>query len=127
MSDQEVQSEPIPLVLEAFGWGSDLKLRVPPQYTAELRELLTESGVPYSTGAEFSVGPVLDLLVATIDEPAAWTAFGGAIASWLGRNAFRSVKIGDIEVKGHSEKAALRIVEALRAQQERNGGPPPAP
>lgn len=123
MTDQDVQSEPTPLVLEAFGWGPDVKLRVPPEDSAEVRKLMDEAGVPYSQGAEFSQGPVVDLLSAVVEQQGAWEALGGVIVGYLGRNAARSVRVGDIVVRGHKKDESLRIIEELQSRQNRNRPP----
>jgi hypothetical protein len=113
------------LVLEPAGWDRDVKLRIPPEHTAELRQLLEDAGLPVSAGAEFSHGPVLDLLIATVQTPEMWAALGGSVTAFLARNQFRRVRISRDETTliGYGAEDAERLISAidkLREQVEHN-------
>ncbi|RBY78616.1 hypothetical protein DQ239_08760 [Blastococcus sp. TF02-09] len=109
------------MIIEPFGWSGDVKLRVPPEHSAEIRRLLDEAGLAHSQGMEHSHGPVMDLLVATVEEPAAWAALAGVVTTYLRRNVSRSVRVGDTVVKGYAAQDAERIVREL-GLKHRDGG-----
>lgn len=97
------------LILEPAGWDRDVKVRVAPEHTTELHRLLGDAGLPVSVGAEFSHGPVLDLLIATVETPEMWVALGGSVTAFLTRNSFRRVRIGKGEIILVGSELALAV------------------
>lgn len=111
------------LVLEPAGWEQNVKLRVSPEHSAELRQLIETAGVPISAGAEFSHGPVTDLLIATVQTPEMWVALGGSVTAFLTRNSFRRVRVSKDEIRltGYDRDDAEHIVRVLREQVDQRG------
>lgn len=116
---------PLTLVLEPSGFGPEVKVRVPPEHLTELRRQLKDTGLPVSVGAEFAEhGPVLDLLIATVQTPEMWTALGASVTAFLARYPFRRIRISGNELSltgrfGPEEtEHILRAFGELRGQVE---------
>ena len=126
MAVEAAEVDPAPLVVQAFTWGPPLvKLRVQPEEGAEVRRLLDDAEVPHSTGLEASAGPIVDLVVAVVEDPKAWAGLGTAITAYLTRNLGRSVQFGDIIIKGENAKDSMRMIRELQARRDAQPSPGP--
>ena len=87
-----------------------------PEYTADLRKRLDDAGVPVGDGMELSHGPVVDLLIATVETPAMWAALGGTVTAFLAINKHKVIKVSgkEITLKGYGTDDAEQIIRVLR-------------
>ncbi|TKG61539.1 hypothetical protein [Prauserella endophytica] len=108
-------------------------IRVSPQYVDELRGLLHEAGLLSSNVMEFSEGSVLGILEVYIREGALPTTIAltsaylakqlnPVVTTFLDRNKDKRVHVVgggvEIDIKGHSPRAAERILERVVEQQQ---------
>ncbi|MBB5803299.1 hypothetical protein F4560_003067 [Saccharothrix ecbatanensis] len=109
----------------------ELLIRTDVELADELREHLAAQGFRLPEGAARSV--LTEIITATAGNPAAWTAVGGVIVSFLRRHRGKvhrfEVEGNSVSIEGYSAKEAEALAESLRAMsrdrhsQDETGGP----
>ncbi|MEV0538392.1 hypothetical protein [Nocardia salmonicida] len=118
----EINSESVESVLIAWepGEGSgDIELIVSSSETSVLLSELADSGVAAGVKnltSRTSGSALLDVVVATAQNPAAWAAIGLALKAFLDRNKGKKLQIGlddQLAAEDYSAKDIERILRAL--------------
>jgi hypothetical protein len=112
------------IVLRLDSWYDDraIGIAVTAAYSAELAEALRVEGFDPDEGSDGARTSVTDVLVAAIENPAAWTALAGCILAFIRRHRGKRVSLQldsqSVEFKDYSAKDVARVVEALRVAHE---------
>lgn len=122
-TDSEPSQQDVLVTLEPAN-PDTLNLRVWPKHVEELRNLLAEESVEFSTGQEFSSDPIRELLVASVENPAFWLSLSTVITKFWRRHRDKSVEVSNegtvIRTKGMSALEVQRIISAASEAQAQN-------
>jgi hypothetical protein len=119
------ESTTITLQVEPGGpGGSDLQLRVSPEYEAELTELLQGAGIYAGSAAEFSqTVTVLSILLVAIGPGGVVSSLSGVLKTFLTRHSSKKISFGshgDLKsIEGYSAEDVGRVIESAVKVQEK--------
>jgi len=115
------------LVLDVGAWGAqhgEFDLRVSPEYTDELRQMLTEARLDFSDVMEFSAGSTLDVIAVTIGTGGITLAVSNVIIAFINRHRDKVARftIGDksIDLGGQSTQEVERLAKMITELDNQN-------
>ncbi|MEJ3750833.1 hypothetical protein WEI85_47375 [Actinomycetes bacterium KLBMP 9797] len=116
--DGDVHGEKIiSFVLISAAQTHELLIRTDAEFADDFREHLATQGFRLPEGAARSV--VSEIITATAGNPAAWTAVGGIIVSFLRRHGGKVHRIevegNSVSIEGYSAKEAEALAEQVLA------------
>ncbi|XVV00722.1 effector-associated constant component EACC1 [Actinosynnema sp. CA-248983] len=108
--------------------SAELSVALPTTFIDDFREHLTTHGFHVPPGATRSA--LTEVVVATAQNPAAWTAVGGTLVAFLRRHRGKvhrfEVDGRSVSIEGYSAKEAERLAaELARADRKRHDEPAP--
>lgn len=107
---------------------TELSVRLPAAFVDDLREHLAARGFRVPRGAARSA--LVEIIVATAENPAAWTTVGGTVVAFLRRHRGKvhrfEVEGESVSIEGYSSKEAERLAARLaESGRKRHDGPEP--
>lgn len=108
--------------------SAELSIGLPATFADDFSEHLTAQGFRVPQGATRSA--VVEIIVATAQNPAAWTAVGGTLVAFLRRHRGKvhrfEVEGRSVSIEGYSAKEAERLAtELAKAERKRDDDPEP--
>lgn len=108
--------------------SAELSIKLPAAFVDDFREHLTGEGFRVPRGAARSA--LVEIIVATAENPAAWTAVGGTVVAFLRRHRGKvhrfEVEGRSVSIEGYSAREAERLAtELAKSGRKRNDDPEP--
>jgi hypothetical protein len=108
--------------------SAELSMNLPGAFADDLREHLAAKGFHVPHGAARSA--LAGIIVATAENPAAWTAVGGTVVAFLRRHRGKvhrfEVEGESVSIEGYSAREAERLAaELAKSVRERHHDPGP--
>jgi len=118
----------IAFTLVSVDASAELSIRLPGAFVDDFREHLAAAGFRVPEGAARSA--LAEIIVATAENPAAWTAVGGTVVAFLSRHRGKvhrfEVDGKSVSIEGYSAHEAERLATVI-AESERKRGDKPEP
>ncbi|PSL55852.1 hypothetical protein B0I31_104143 [Saccharothrix carnea] len=106
--------------------SAELSMTLPGAFVDDLREHLAAEGFRVPRGAARSA--LAEIIVATAENPAAWTAVGGTVVAFLRRHRGKvhrfEVEGESVSIEGYSSREAERLAARLAESRRRRHDDP---
>ncbi|MFD0201076.1 MULTISPECIES: effector-associated constant component EACC1 [Saccharothrix] len=108
--------------------SAELAITLPGEFVDDLREHLAAEGFRVPRGVARSA--LAEIIVATAENPAAWTAVGGTVVAFLRRHRGKvhrfEIEGESVSIEGYSSEEAERLAARLaKSSRERHDDPEP--